>query len=112
MTSPLAVPETLLKRYVLDVPVVYNQWNDWNFDIQWSELDANDQLIPGKVVVKHNGKEVANITGVNNYHQKWSPYFQMGIYRSSWREGALKNRVIVGQPVEAYHKNVLIKDLN
>lgn len=112
MSSPLAVPETLLKRYVLDVPVAYNQWNDWNFDIQWSELDANNQLIPGKVVVKHNGKEVANISGVNNYHQKWSPYFQMGIYRSSWREGALKNRVIVGQPVEAYHKNVVIKDLN
>ena len=57
MTSPLAVPETLLKRYVLDVPVEYNQWNYWNFDIKWSELDAYNQLIPRKVVVKHNGKK-------------------------------------------------------
>jgi hypothetical protein len=100
-----------LKRYVLDVPVAYNQWNDWNFDIQWSKLDTNNQLIP-ESGGETQWKEVANISGVNNYHQKWSPYFQMGIYRSSWREGALKNRVIVGQPVEAYHKNVVIKDLN
>jgi hypothetical protein len=31
--------------------------DDWNFDIQWSELDAYNQLIPRKVVVKHNGKK-------------------------------------------------------
>ncbi|MFW2068201.1 hypothetical protein ACG9ZB_17345 [Acinetobacter johnsonii] len=41
-------------------------------------------------------EKVANISGVNNYHQKWSPYVQMGIYRSSWRAGPLKKRVIVG----------------
>lgn len=111
LSSPLAVPETALKRYVLDVPVTFNQWNNWNFDIKWSQLDVNNQLIPGQIVVKHNGIEVANIIGGNNYHQKWPPYFQMGIYRSSWREGAL-NRPINGKPIEVYHKGVVIKDMN
>ena len=112
LSSPLAVPEAILNRYVLDVPVTYDQWNNWNFDIQWSQLDANNQLIPGLIVVKHNDKEVARISGENNYHQAWPPYFQMGIYRSSWREGAIVNRPIGGQPIVAYHKDVVIKDLN
>ena len=111
LSSPLAIPETILNRYVLDVPVTYDQWNNWNFDIQWSQLDANNQLIPGLIVVKHNDKEVARISGENNYHQAWPPYFQMGIYRSSWREGDM-NRPIGGQPIVAYHKDVVIKDLN
>ena len=111
LTSPLAVPETVLKRYVLDVPVTFNQWNNWNFDITWSQLDENNQLIPGRIIVKYNNVEVANIVGGNNYHQKWPPYFQMGIYRASWKEGAL-NRPIVGNPIEVYHKGVVIKDMN
>ncbi|MNV93672.1 hypothetical protein D3C71_1883880 [compost metagenome] len=97
---------------MLDVPVTYDQWNNWNFDIQWSQLDANNQLIPGLIVVKHNDKEVARISGENNYHQAWPPYFQMGIYRSSWREGAILNRPIGEQPIVVYHKDVVIKDLN
>ena len=111
LSSPLAVPETVLKRYVLDVPVNYDQWHNWNFDIQWSQLDAHQQVIPGLIVVKHNDKEVARISGENNYHQAWPPYFQMGIYRSSWREGEL-NRPIEGQAIVVYHKDVVIKDLN
>lgn len=111
LSSPLAVPETVLKRYVLDVPVNYDQWHNWNFDIQWSQLDAHQQVIPGLIVVKHNDKEVAKISGENNYHQAWPPYFQMGIYRSSWREGEL-NRPIEGQAIVVYHKDVVIKDLN
>lgn len=111
LTSPTAVPETILKRYVLDVPVTFDQWNNWNFDIKWSQLDSHNQLIPGLIVVKYNDKEVARISGENNYHQAWPPYFQMGIYRSSWREGALI-RPIGGQPIVVYHKDVVIKDLN
>lgn len=112
LSSPSAVPETILNRYVLDVPVTYDQWNNWNFDIQWSQLDANNQLIPGLIVVKHNDKEVARISGENNYHQAWPPYFQMGIYRASWKEGAIMNRPIGEQPIVVYHKDVVIKDLN
>ena len=111
LSSPSAVPETVLKRYVLDVPVTFNQWHNWNFDIKWSQLDENNQLIPGQIIVKHNNVEVANIISGNNYHQKWPPYFQMGIYRASWKEGAL-NRPIVGNPIEVYHKGVVIKDMN
>lgn len=111
LSSPSAVPETILKRYVLDVPVTFDQWNNWNFDIKWSQLDSNNQLIPGLIVVKHNDKEVARISGENNYHQAWPPYFQMGIYRASWKEGVL-NRPIGGQPIVVFHKDVVIKDLN
>ncbi len=62
-----------------------SQWNDWNFDIQWSELDANNQLIPGKVVVKHNGKEVANVSGLiitiksGRLISKWAFTVQVGV---------------------------------
>lgn len=111
LSSPSAVPETILKRYVLDAPVTFDQWNNWNFDIKWSQLDSNNQLIPGLIVVKHNDKEVARISGENNYHQAWPPYFQMGIYRASWKEGVL-NRPIGGQPIVVFHKDVVIKDLN
>ena len=89
-------------------PTIYNTWIEPSL-LPYSY--ENNQLIPGQIIVKHNNVEVANIIGGNNYHQKWSPYFQMGIYRASWKEGAL-NRPIVGNPIEVYHKGVVIKDMN
>lgn len=93
---------TQLTRHTLPVPVQYGRWNDWTMDITWSTASA-----PGRVVVTHDDSTVLDITGVNNYHQQWPPYFQTGIYRSSWRTGGYP-----AQPdLQIYHRDITVHDL-
>jgi hypothetical protein len=93
---------TQLTRHTLPVPVGYGRWNDWKIDITWSSAS-----VPGRVVVTHGGSTVLDISGVNNYHQQWTPYFQTGIYRSSWRNGGYP-----AQPdLQIYHRGITVHDL-
>lgn len=93
---------TRLTRHPLPVPVVYGRWNDWTFDISWSTPST-----PGRVIITHGGSTVLDISGDNNYHQQWPPYFQTGIYRSSWRTGGYP-----AQPdLQIYHRGITVHDL-
>lgn len=104
-------PDTAVTRYPINVPIAYDRWNDWVFDIIWSRRLADGTVTPGLVVVTLNGIEVLRIAGDNNYHQQWSPYFQMGIYRSSWRASPTREQS-GGPPVVVYHRNLVVTDLN
>ena len=103
-------PVTKLDRIPIDVPIAYDRWNDWVFDITWSRLLPDGTVSPGLVVVTLNGKEVARVKGDNNYHQQWSPYLQMGIYRSSWRAGPDRG-ASGGPPVVVHHKDLRVTDM-
>ncbi|WP_169787612.1 heparin lyase I family protein [Luteipulveratus mongoliensis] len=97
-------PVPVETRYLPPAPIRYGAWNDWVFDITWSTSSSD-----GLVVATHNGSEVLRAKGENNYHQQDSPYFQMGVYRSTWRPG---NTEPTGGPdVVVYHRGVSITDL-
>lgn len=93
---------TTLTRYVLPVPATTGVWHDWTIDITWSA-----ETSPGRVIITHAGVTVLDITGVNNYHQQWPPYFQTGIYRFSWSTGGYP-----AQPdLQIYHRDITVHDL-
>lgn len=89
-------------KHPLPVPFRAGVWNDWSVDIVWSTPST-----PGRVTVSHAGGEVLRIDGVNNAHQKRPPYFQTGIYRSTWRTGGY-----APQPdLQIYHRRISVHDL-
>ncbi|WP_205757481.1 heparin lyase I family protein, partial [Lysobacter enzymogenes] len=104
-------PKAATTHHPIDVPIAYDRWNDWVFDITWSRLLADGTVTPGLIVVTLNGQEVLRIAGDNNYHQQWPPYFQMGIYRPNWRAGPNRGPS-GGPPVVVYHGNMSVSDLN
>lgn len=93
---------TTLDRRILPVPVELGVWHEWTFDITWSTPTT-----PGLTVVIHNGVEVLRVVGDNNYHQQWPPYYQTGIYRSSWRTGGYPPQ----SDLQIYEKNITIREL-
>lgn len=101
-----------LHMYPINVPLTYDCWNDWVFDITWSRRNEQGETVtPGLIVIMLNQEEVLRLEGDNNYHQESPPYFQMGIYRSSWRKGNGRDPV-VGRPVVVFHKSVVVTDLD
>lgn len=104
-------PRSEVTRHPIDVPITYDKWNDWVFDITWSRRQPDGTLVaPGLLVVTLNGQEVFRSTEDNNYHQDWSPYLQMGIYRASWKAGPSRG-ASGGSPVVMYHKDLQVKDM-
>lgn len=101
-----------LEIHPIRVPLIYDRWNDWVFDITWSRRDEQGETItPGLIVLTLNGERVLRIEGDNNYHQEWPPCFQMGIYKPSWRE-AERISPARGNPLVVFQKNLVVTRLN
>jgi hypothetical protein len=69
-------------------PLNKGQWTDWAIHAKWS-YGAD-----GLLEIYRDGQKVATINGPNNYNTQNAGFFKMGIYKWSWNNTGVPERVV------------------